>query len=363
MNALLKTARIPGRQRHSLIAPPPDRAMLLKRSVQMSVDQLRGHFRTAVELEHSTLPPYLSALYSMQPGSNTFAYSVLQSVAMEEMLHMVQALNILTAIGGTPAVNTPDFIPEYPTYLPNSDKSFLVPLQKFSKDTINVFLKIELPATKAAPPEPNHYHTIGQFYAALKDEIIAHGDAIFTGNPKWQITPDHYYGAGGRLIPVYCAKDAVEGIDQIVGQGEGIDGKLIDTDHVLFGEEIEYAHYFRYNEVLCERRYLPHDDPKKPPTGPKVEVDWNAVLNFRANPKLSHYPAGSPLWKLTLDFNKAYMQLLNAIQIAASGNPGYLVEAIPLMYQLKYKATELMNIPLDSKSQETAGPSFEYTPI
>lgn len=360
MSALLQHTRIPGRLRHSLLpplGPVPDRAH------RMSVEQLRRHFQTAVELEHSTLPPYLCALYSMDPNQNVFAQKVVQGVAMEEMLHMIQAANILIAIGGMPALKTPKFIPEYPTYLPHSDKAFLVPLQKFSPDTLDVFLKIEMPAAHPAPPQPNHYHTIGQFYAALRDTIIAYGDSIFTGNPHWQVTPDHYYGGGGQIIPVYNAHDAVEGINQIIGQGEGIDGTIEDTDHVMFGEEIEYAHYFRYNEVRQGRRYKPGDSPHLPPTGAPVAVDWNAVLNMRPNPKLADYPVGSSLWNLTLDVNKLYMQLLNAIQVACTGTPNHILEAIPLMYALKYRATELMNVPLGNAEQQTAGPSFEYVPI
>lgn len=360
MSALLKSARIIGAKRHSLLPPL---GLPVRPGELMSVEQLRRHFQTAVELEHSTLPPYLAALYSMDERRNAFAYGAVQGVAMEEMLHMVQAANILVAIGGAPALNTPRFIPEYPTYLPHSDKAFLVPLQKFAPETLEIFLKIEMPAADCAPPEPNHYHTIGQFYAALRDQIIAHGDGIFTGDPSWQVSPDQYYGGGGQIIPVFNAKDAVEAINQIVGQGEGIDGRIEDPDHVLFGEQIEYAHYFRFNEVLQGRRYRPGDSPHSQPTGAPVEVDWRSALNFRPNPKLRDYPAGSPLWNATLAFNRVYMKLLNAIQIACTGRPGYILEAVPLMYELKYQAIALMNMPLGNPEHQTAGPSFEYVPI
>jgi hypothetical protein len=360
MSALLKSARVPGRKRQSLLPPYGPKLAAGRR---MPVELLRRHFQTAVELEHSTLPPYLCALYSMDEQRNRFAYAAVQGVAMEEMLHMVQAANILVAIGGTPALNTPHFIPEYPTYLPHSDKAFLVPLQKFSPETLEIFLKIEKPAADCAPPEPNHYHTIGQFYAALRDNIVAWGDEIFTGDPRWQIGPDHYYGGGGQIIPVYNASDAVEAINQIVGQGEGIDGTIEDSDHVLFGEEIEYAHYFRFNEIVEARRYRPGDSAHLPPTGAPVEVDWQSALNFRPNPKLADYPVGSPLWQATLDFNKIYMKLLNAIQVACTGRPNYVLDAVPLMYELKYKAIALMNMPLGNAEQQTAGPSFEYVPI
>ena len=42
---------------------------------------LREHLQTAVELEHSTLPPYLCALYSADPERNAAAAEVIQSPA------------------------------------------------------------------------------------------------------------------------------------------------------------------------------------------------------------------------------------------------------------------------------------------
>ena len=34
-------------------------------------EDLQQHLQWAIELEHSTLPPYLTALYSIKDGSNT----------------------------------------------------------------------------------------------------------------------------------------------------------------------------------------------------------------------------------------------------------------------------------------------------
>jgi hypothetical protein len=331
----------------------------------MTIEELREHFQTAVELEHSTIPTYMCALYSLDEGINQFAYQAIQSVLMEEMLHMIQSANILTAIGGRPQLNNPKFIPEYPTYLPHSDDSFLVPLQKFSKQTIEVFLKVEKPAGKCAPPEGDHYHTIGQFYQALRDNLILLNKkdkaALFSGNPAWQVTPNHYYGGGGKLVTITTIDDALQAIDEIIGQGEGVDGTIVDSDHqLLFGEKIEYAHYFRFNEILQERRYRPQDTPRSGPTGSKVVVDWNAVINMKPNSKLKDYPVGSPLWKMTLECNKLYMRILDTMQVAFTGYPDQIRQAIPMMYALKYQVKALMNIPLDDGSGHYAGPSFEY---
>ncbi|NEO96090.1 MAG: hypothetical protein F6K56_40470, partial [Moorea sp. SIO3G5] len=79
---------------------------------------LYTHLQAALELEHSTIPPYLTALYSIQPNSNQTIAEIIFSVVREEMLHMVIVANVLNAIGGSPQVNKPEFIPTYPGNLP-----------------------------------------------------------------------------------------------------------------------------------------------------------------------------------------------------------------------------------------------------
>ena len=347
------------RKRHQLLfaALPATESGSIK-----TIESLRRHLRTAIEIEHSTIPTYLCALYSINAVTNTFAYQTLQSVVMEEMLHMVLAANILNAVGGRPAINTPEFIPEYPTFLPHSDDAFLVPLQKFSKDTLSIFLQIEQPAKRMARPEADNYQTIGQFYQAIAHALryldLATPGGIFTGDKSRQVTSEHYYGAGGKLIPVFALDDAILAINEIIGQGEGMIGSILDPDHKFFGEEIEYAHYFRYNEIFVGQRYLPTDSPQDAPSGPPVQIDWEDVLNMQPNPKMADYPEGSELWKKTYEFNRTYMALLTSIQNACDGQPGLLMGAVSIMYDLKYKALELMNIPIGNG--KTAGPSFEY---
>ena len=84
------------------------------------ISGLRQHLQWAIEVEHATIPPYLFALYSIREGHNGEAIEILRSIFMEEMLHMTLAANILNAVGGTPRLDKPDFIPQYPTYLQDS---------------------------------------------------------------------------------------------------------------------------------------------------------------------------------------------------------------------------------------------------
>jgi hypothetical protein len=129
-----------------------------------TVEDLRRHLQWAIELEHSTLPPYLFALYSIEEGHNSEAVEVIQSVFIEEMLHMTLAANILNAIGGEPNIDYPGIMPSYPTFLAHSNEAFQVPLLKFSREALEGFLLIERPGEHDGLPEDDHFETIGQFY-------------------------------------------------------------------------------------------------------------------------------------------------------------------------------------------------------
>src|SRR5690242_18281225 len=81
--------------------------------------ELHRYLKDAVKLEHSTIPPYLAAMFSLKPVNREIA-SLIHSIVVEEMLHMTIASNILIATGGAPEINTPDFVPHYPGPLPLS---------------------------------------------------------------------------------------------------------------------------------------------------------------------------------------------------------------------------------------------------
>ena len=122
--------------------------MSLKRIT--TVDDLHRYLHAALQLEHATIPPYLTALYSIHPGTNSDAFHVLRVVAVEEMLHLTLAANLLNAVGGTPDLTRPGFVPKYPTYLPDGETDFEVSRQRFSPAGLETFLNIERPE---APPD------------------------------------------------------------------------------------------------------------------------------------------------------------------------------------------------------------------
>jgi hypothetical protein len=325
-----------------------------------TLDDLRRHLQTAVELEHATIPPYLCALYSIKDGSNREAARVIKSVVMEEMLHLALAANILNALGGEPSLRRTGFVPAYPAELPHSDGSFHVGLEKFSPAAVKTFLKIERPAKPDAKPQAEHYHTIGQFYAAIEDGLkrLCRGDRHFDGDPKRQVTGELYYGGGGRVAPVTDLRSALAALKEIVHQGEGLPHSLSDGDDRLFGQPRQYAHYFRFKEILCGRIYDKHDTPSSGPSGPEFPVAWDAVYDMRPNPKATDYPPGSELRRKCDEFNAAYADLLNVLHRSFNGEPGLLGESAGLMYDLKYRAVALMRTP-SGFGTTTAGATFE----
>ena len=332
-----------------------------------TLDDLRVHLQWAIELEHSTLPPYLCALYSIKPGHNRVAVDAIASVLIEEMLHMTLAANVLNAVGGAPSIDRPDFIPRYPMVLPHSGQSYRVPLAPFAPATIETFMRIEKPEEKEAVAQTDQFDTIGQFYLAIEDGLTALCAAlgeshVFCGDPARQITPEMLaYGGSGRILPVYDLASALAAIDEIEEQGEGLTpAQVWDGDRDMFHpERDEVAHYFRYEEIVRGRSYQHGDTPKSGPTGASFAVDWSAVYPMRDNPRTADYPEGSLVRAKMHAFNLLYSDLLRALHRAFNGAPDRLFATVAGMLELKDRARELMQMP-SGDGATTAGPSFEY---
>jgi CDGSH-type Zn-finger protein len=333
-----------------------------------TLDDLREHLQWAIELEHSTLPPYLCALYSIKPGTNAASVAVITSVFIEEMLHMTLAANLLNAVGGTPVLDHAAFIPRYPAYLPHSANAFQVSLEPFSPAAIETFMKIERPEESGAPSEAEAYDTIGQFYQAIEEGMTRlceeKGEAaVFTGDRARQILPETFrYSGSGRVIPVYDLASALAAIDEIEEQGEGLKhAEVWDGDRDMFHpEREEVAHYFRFMEIARGRSFRRGDTPESGPSGPAFDVDWSAVYPMRTNPRTQDFHGGSAIVAAMGEFNLAYSDLLRDLHRAFNGKRERLARTLPAMMQLKTMAQRLMQMP--AEDGRNAGPSFEYMP-
>jgi hypothetical protein len=166
-----------------------------------------------------------------------------RSVFMEEMLHMTLVANLLNAIGGRPAVDTPRMLPTYPTFLPHSKRAFEVSLERLSPQALETFMRIERPDEHDGLPEDNEFETIGQFYEAIEVALRRLCDelgeaALFCGDPSRQVTDELYYGGSGRIIAVTGLESALAALGEIVEQGEGLQHKEVwDGDRSMFHPE------------------------------------------------------------------------------------------------------------------------------
>lgn len=381
---------------------------------------LQDLLQTAILIEHSTIPPYLTALYSIKDGTNVLASQIIRSVAVEEMLHMIMVCNVMNAVNIQPSVNQPENYPTYPMKLP-MNVDFFVGLETFSSNSIATFIAIESPSnplvkapkynyeakpngllSKSMVQENNPWtlenmkdfmmqnvHTIGEYYDVLffyivVFQIVAYYKAngklpqtfeelnkggIFTGDPVKQIRPEQYYGSGGKLHPVEALEGVILVFQEIKGQGEGADDSIFDVDASQFEEGAELAHYFRFKEIFHEHFYLegdytPFTDENgmmpvtTPPVGKPLPVDWNAAYPMKPNPKMADYESNPQLFEQGKQFNVTYKKLLDAIQAAVEGRGEELAKSIMYMYALKEQAIGLMSQPLNS--QYNAGPTFEF---
>jgi len=333
-----------------------------------TIQNLQKHLQWAIEVEHTQIPTYLCALYSIKEGHNQEAVEIIESIFMEEMLHMTLLANLLNAVGGEPSIDQPNILAQYPTYLPHSNKAFQAPLAKFSRELVQIFMRIEKPEPHDALPEDESFHTLGQFYEAVGEGLAwlcadLGEDAVFSGDPARQITDKLYYGGSGRIIEVTDLQSAMRAIEEIKEQGEGMNHASIwDGDRNMFHpERKEVAHYFRFNEIMQGRSYQPGDTARSGPTGAPIEVDWDAVYNMKPNPRSADYPEGSEIRAKLDAFNRTYSSILHLLDHCFNGKPKLLSVATGAMYELKLQAVELMQIP-SGDGDTTVGPSFEYIP-
>src|SRR5687768_4726057 len=111
--SLLEQTKVGGATQPLRVSPE-----IMSKLAQGDKKSVLSAIQDAIKLEHSTIPPYLYALYSLKEGNNQGIIDIIQSVVIEEMLHMTLACNILNALGGTPEIDTPSFVPTYPGTLP-----------------------------------------------------------------------------------------------------------------------------------------------------------------------------------------------------------------------------------------------------
>jgi CDGSH-type Zn-finger protein len=227
----------------------------------------------ASELEHDLACSYLYAGYSIKShldeGGLTFDEHVavrrwkqqLAHVAVEEMLHLAQVSNILSAVGGAPHFFRSDFP------LPASTFPFgiAISLEPLCQDLIERFVCYEMPhegvlsaqemvqfdeirrrqvvddqrielarQQNAIEPFDIDFRTVGEFYKKIESAFrCANSERLFIGDPTVQANPC-YLDLPKELVQVVDVESACRAIDMIVEQGESPTAAHPDAHFVVF---------------------------------------------------------------------------------------------------------------------------------
>lgn len=328
------------------------------------------HLRWAMSLELSTIPPYLTAMYSLQDATGD-DYQVVKSVVIEEMLHLTLVCNLMVSVGGEPRFDAKS-VPEYPTYIPHHAAGGpYISLQPLSTSVVqDTFCAIEAPSNQSTPAaEGNHFETIGQFYMAILEGFerlhAELGDALFVDTGQKQLSQKQYFGGGGgRVFVVRDLPSAKRAIGEIVAQGEGArpwsqnDGaepyggrfhygtRPDGTYGPILGPGAEPSHYQRFVELT---------DGTAP-----IGATWPMQTNIKPD-----QIADKSLRRLAEVFDGAYTLLLRSIEASYRGlgqQRLFFEAAVPLMHGvLPALARTLMQTPLDPNTGAlgpNAGPAF-----
>jgi CDGSH-type Zn-finger protein len=244
----------------------------------------------AAELEHNLACIYLFTAFSLKATVNEGDLTDdeatmvrgwkrrLASVAIEEMLHMAQVANLLTAVGGAPhfrRANFPLAADAYPFGLPLS-------LEPFSVEVIERFVCYEMPEDGVLSPEQidtmsqirarrvmlqkspmaslietpmQHgcepfdidFMSIGEFYHQIERGFdLLPEEELFIGPAETQAKSRTLH-FGDELIPVVDVRSAHAAIDMIIEQGEAPTKEHPDAHYAVF-DTIR-----REYEAACEK--------------------------------------------------------------------------------------------------------------
>ena len=253
-----------------------------------SREQLVYLLTQASELEQGILCEYLFALYSLKRdpedglGAEQLAQvtrwgRTLSEIAVQEMLHLTLATNLLIAVGATPHFHRPNFPIRCQWYPPDVQ----VALVPFGEEALRHFLYLERPdqvdlrdaelfstvcecrPLTAAPATlmaaPQDYSTVGHLYRSIAHGferlVERYGEAeVFIGPPGAQATSKLL--GWPELVAVTDLASAKAAIATIVEQGEGADGDWRE------------AHFGRLAGVLEEFLAATRADPGFSPARP-----------------------------------------------------------------------------------------------
>jgi hypothetical protein len=340
--------------------------LMMTETADRGVDWIKDALACAIKLEHSTIPPYLCAMWSIKVKAHPIR-QILMGIVLEEMGHFALASNMLVALGGTPPIGDPGFVPSYPGPLPcgiapTKKPDLIVNLVGFSVPLVNdVFLNIEYPendpiiitAAAARAMVSPIYHSIGQFYNAIRSAFLALDPAATFPTDK-QLTFTFRGNPNNLVFPVANAQDALRAIDQIREQGEGT---AQSPDAEMFGMEL--AHYYKFEQITKGYMYVPVGGGRWK-IGPAITPLTAAQIWPMAEAPAGGY-AGPGVPPEIDQFNAGYKAMLANLKLVweQGGTQGLatLNQAIGQMSDLEPLALAAMKVPIGAGPQHY-GPTF-----
>ena len=322
-----------------------------------NINSLQKQLQQAIELEFYTIPLYLTSLYSIVENHNTDGYKAIREVVMQEMLHFVQAANILIAIGGKVMIDGPDFVPKYPAKgLPGHVHPYLnINLRKYNLEHVHsTFLVIELPMSHNLDDVSTLY-TIGMLYKEIEQCIKILTDDIFKeSNVKKQVKWPWNTNNLGNVHIVNDTESAIRGINEIIEQGEGaayLNFNQIDTGM--------YPHYYRFEELVCKRRLVKIDDHSYAFSGDPIIFDKLGVYPMVDGPNKNSFQPNTYCYTQARVFHRVYRNLLKVLQKTFNGEPEKITEAVELMESLQMHAKRCISTPY-MVTGYNCGPVWDY---
>lgn len=257
-----------------------------------NLPDLKEALQTAMQLEFSTIPPYLCAQWSINSDPDDVSTRI-GDIVVQEMYHFALAGNMLTAIGGVPDIANAAFIPRYPTnVLPGEIHQTLpVDLKPLTPDQVQVFMQIEYPEfPPVALVQKTGPATIGDFYDAIAEGFTTVNPAINAGA---------FAVNSGEATPIKTIADAQAAISLIKGEGEGAPGSPNQPP----SDGTTLAHYYVFKEIFTQKTLVQDATGHWSFTG--APIQFPTCFNFQPS-------TATP--NPSLAFNQALSQLLIGLQ-------------------------------------------------
>lgn len=346
-------------------------------SEETSRARLLALLAEACELEHALCCSYLFAAFSMkrdigegldwrqQQIARRWA-SRIYHIAAQEMLHLAQAWNIMTACGGTPYYARPAF-PQAAKHFP---LNIALSLRRFDAATLDRFIVYERPEgvvlLEAAVPgselwpidEGFEYDSVGELYGEIARIIRENDDPdLFAGDPGLQTDQalvDFY-----DILRVSDRDSALAAIGRITEQGEGTQLHREDSHFGVFK-----AIRAELDALDFEPALPVADNPYVTRSVRQILVESGADFAGRGPSviKIEAYPAAYAM-DLFNDVYVAMLQALAHIFASPSGDPATRRHMARLALELMITVVKplgeaICRLP-SGHAGLNAGPSFE----